>query len=210
MSSHKPKTTTNFAHHANFIEARQGIVKDTAKSLKDDLIKGTANQMVDTIFNRGSQENSENENKESFDFNEFMHSSEAANKQRHFDRVKYEYDQVETVIFNRRQQEIEKKIEQIQLELKNLAHEVVVLDETTQTVIQQEIVDPGVYHLNFFERLLNFVVQLRKRVAESRNWAALHQHRGKAKSYFWQQSNKKVGGTKFMLSQERQVATQTG
>jgi len=213
--SNKSQKPNSYSPHANFIEALkssgQSIAKDTFTGIKEDLIKGSATQMVDTVFNRTtSNQETPQEQQPPFNFSEYLNSGEQVAKQRQHDKVKYEYEQVETVIFNRRQQEIQKKIEQIQLELKNLAGDVVGLDETTRTVIQQEIVDPGLYHLNFFERLLTFVRQIRKRVTESRNWAALHSQRGKTKSYFWQQSNKKVGGTKFQLSQERQVATQTG
>lgn len=218
QKSYQKQTSSNksLSHHTNFIEALKSsgtsIVKDTASTISNDLIKGSFNQMTDTLFNSTQNEQvSDNaQEKPPFDFNEYLQSGENAAKQRQHDRVKYEYEQTETVIFNRRQEEIDKRVKEIQVELKKLASEIISLDESTQTVIQQEISDPGIYHLNFFERLLVLIRQLRKTVTESRNWAAMHHRRGRAKSYFWHQANQKVGGTKFLLSQERQVVTQTG
>jgi hypothetical protein len=94
--------------------------------------------------------------------------------------------------------------------MKQLAKSIVSLDQTTTTVIDQEVVSPGLYHLSFFENLLSFLRETRKRITDSRNWAAMHSKRGASRSYYWNQVNAKVGGTKFMLSQERQVVTQTG
>lgn len=215
-------TSTNtsspkIVNHTNFIEALKNaggdIAKGTVKGFKDDLIMGGAQQMTDTIFNRNTTSNPQNNPSENnsfedqFDFTEFMRSQE---KERFHQRVKQEYDQQETVIFNRRQAEIEKKIDDIRIELQRLAKEIVHLDQSTESVIEQEVIDPGTYHLNFFDKLLKFMVQLRKRIVESRHWFAMQNQRNKSKSYFWQQANNKVSGTKFSQSQERQVATQTG
>lgn len=211
------KNKRPMTHHANFIEALKAngssMVQDTVKGFKDDLIKGSVNQMADTLFNP-SQPNNNADNdqydQQPFDFNEYLNSGEEYEKQRQHDMVQREYEQVETVIFNRRQEEVSKRIDEIKFELKRLADNIVGLERSTTTVIEQEIIDPGTYHLSFFEKLLSFIQQMNKRVAESRHWASLHSQRGKSKSYFWKQANKKVGGTKFLLSQERQVATQTG
>lgn len=205
------------SNHANFIEALKsasiGQVKDTAKSFRDDLLVGSGQQMVDSLFNTnqgGTQNNpDQNEQLPPFNFSEYIHSDEVA-RSRGNDRVRYEYEQQETVIFNRRQQEVDKKIEEIKIELKRIKETIGNIETSTETVISQEVVSPGTYHLNFFERLLKFLRHMRKRVAESRHWAAMNQQRTTTKSYYWQQSSSKVSGTKYMLSQERQLATQTG
>lgn len=215
--SSKPKKSASNASHSNFIEALKsssaGIARDVSQSFVNDFAVGTGKQFVDTLIGNHPQENqSPHSPQESqqppFDFAEYLKSSEANTRAQ--DRVKYEFQQSETVIFNRRQKEVEQKIESIRIELKKIAKEVVHLDTATQTAITQEVVDPGTYHLSFFEKLLQFLVTLRKRVVESRHWASLQSQRSKAKSYYWHMAGKKVGGTKFSLSHERAVATQTG
>lgn len=200
-------------NHANFLEALKAssgdMVKSVTNTLGNDFVGGTIKQGVDTLFGSSTNQDQQTDNNESpFDFEEYLRSSE--NKVRAQQKVKYEYESQETVIFNRRQQEVEEKIKSIQAELKVLAKEIVHLDQSIDTAVAQEVLDPGTYHLNFFEKLLVLLKSLRKRVSESRNWAQVHNSRAKTKSYFWKQSSNKTGGTKFMLSSERTVQTQTG
>lgn len=208
----KKSTSRQKVSHANFIEALKssssGIAKDSIKGFSQDFVLGTAKQVGDTLLNTNQSKTPNQENPDPFNFAEYLHSSEKSIRSQ--DRVKYEYERQETVIFNRRQEEVNHKIDQIRVELKRLAKEIVYLDQSTQAVIAQEIKNPGTYHLNFFEKLLSFLQYMRKRVVESRHWASLQNQRSATKSYYWQMSNKKVGGTKFMLSQERTLATQTG
>ncbi len=210
--SNPPQTTTRSTSHANFIEALKStgssLVTDTVHGISQDLIAGTTQQTLDTIFNTNSVTPSNTENQPPFDFSEYLKSSEAQIRAQ--EKVKYEYERQETVIFNRHQQEIDQKINHIRAEIQKIAQEVVSLDQSIQTVIHQEITHPGTYHLNFFEKLLSFLQILRKRVTESRHWASLQSQRIHAQSYYWHMANQKVAGTKFLLSQERTVATQTG
>lgn len=199
------------SHHANFIEALKStggaFATDVGRAIKEDVIDGSINQTVDSVFGTNSLPPKE----QPFDFNEYLNSGENIQRKLQHQQVQQEYEQSEVIIFNRRKEDVNRRIEEIKVELKRIAQEIVVLDQTTETVIEQEEIDPGIYHLSFFERLASFLRQVRKRVVESRHWAAMHQHRSQAKSsYYWHQANQKVGGTKFLLSQERQVATQTG
>jgi len=211
-SQSKP-TNRRVNSHANFIEALKSaggdIARDTARGFSQDLIAGSIKQTADTLFNSYSTPSSDNsqEQQESIDFSEYINQQEQA---RAHQRVQQEYEQRETVIFSRRQQEVEKKIEEVRLELKKLAQEIINLDQSTQAVIAQEVIAPGTYHLNFFEKLAQFLRTMRKRVAESRHWAAMQNQRSQHQSYYWHMSGKKTGGTKFSLSHERTVATQTG
>lgn len=199
--------------HTNFIEALKStgssIAQDTVKGFTNDVLKGTAKQISQTVFNSSSPDQQTQEQAEPpFNFSEYLQSNEKKVKAQQY--VKYEYEQTETVVFNRRQEEVNKKIDQIRIELQQLSKEIVFLDTSTQAVIEQELVDPGTYHLNFFEKLLSFIRHMKKRVVESRHWASLQSQRSQAKSHYWKMANKKVGGTQFSQSQERTVATQTG
>jgi len=200
------------SQHANFVEALKsaggGIAKDATKGFVQDFLLDTPGQMADSFFGSSPSSSQPNEQAQPFDFTEYLKSHESRTRSQ--ERVKYEYQNTETVIFNRRQQEVEDRIKSIQLEIKKITKEIVHLDQATQAAAFQEIAKPGTYHLNFFEKLLSFLVTLRKRVVESRHWASLHQQRQQAKSYYWHMSQQKVGGTGFSMSQERALATQTG
>lgn len=211
------KPQASASNHTNFIEALKSNVQEIGTGVKqglvDDLVMGMPGNIMDGFFggsNPGANSQPGNQDSQPFSFEEFMRSSEAFAAKRQHEQVARTYSNPEITIFNRRNEEVKKKIESIQAELKALAQAVVQLDQTAQTVIEQEVVNPGIYHLNFFDNLIIFIRNLRKRVSESRHWASMNSYRKGHKSYFWKQASSKVGGTKFMLSQERAVQTQTG
>jgi DNA-binding HxlR family transcriptional regulator len=126
------------------------------------------------------------------------------------ERLKNERHQevINTQVFNREQEEIKSKITEIQEELKQLASEMSNLGTGIDKAIQTNITNPGTYHISFFEALKRYLVQLRKKASESKNWLAISQQRKQSQNHYW--GSVKSSGTKFMLSQERTLATQAG
>lgn len=115
---------------------------------------------------------------------------------------------VNTQVFSQEQLEVEKKISEVQAELKKLAEEIAHLATDIGKSIETTIANPGTYHLNFFESLKRYLHQLRKQVAESKDWLAVSQQRKQAQNHYW--GSVKKAGTSFMLSSERTSATQSG
>lgn len=103
---------------------------------------------------------------------------------------------------------IEQKVEEILIELKQLAKtskEMQVLFK--QVTVEEKPVQAGKYHLNFFEWLASEIRNARVRVEEGRNWLAMFTSR-KGERQYWNMYKKH--GTMFGLSGERSVSTQTG
>lgn len=105
---------------------------------------------------------------------------------------------------------IEEEIRKIRQELYLVIKEMEKLGadiKESQIAIQQEIINPGVYHLNFFQKLLAILRVLRQNIHESKNWLEMVFHK-KSKRRYW--SMAKGGGSKFTMSHERRMATQAG
>jgi len=115
-----------------------------------------------------------------------------------------------TEVFNLREAKDKEVIKQLQAQLRALAKEVKQLDASTQTAIHSDIVDPGTYHVHFFQQLLNFVILMRKRVHEANTWIENFNSRSKKQGHFWSQVASKKGGTAYLMSQEHQVARNVG
>lgn len=113
-----------------------------------------------------------------------------------------------TPIYDRRQEEVKAQIKQIQEELRALAKDLTNLSLTTQKALNEVIVNPGTYHISYLEKLRRFVINLRKQVQNANNWLELSYHRRQSKQHYW--GSVKQSGTKFMLSQERYMATSAG
>lgn len=144
---------------------------------------------------------------EAFNFEEFLNQQERRIRQQ--ERTRFEsIRREEQIIFSREKNQIKVQIETIQTQIKSLAKDQVGLMEEVDQAAFQAVVNPGVYHQSFFERLLHLIKLARKKVAESRTWLQLQNHRSQARTGYWQ--SVKTSGTSFMLSGERTVSTQAG
>jgi len=114
----------------------------------------------------------------------------------------------EKLIWTHQEQETKLQVAAILEELKKLSKSVKQLDQEVEIATAQVPVEPGIYHLSFFEKLRQTIVLFRKRVEESVNWLATFNQRAKKRNHYWGQFKK--SGTKFLLSQERYMSTQAG
>lgn len=88
------------------------------------------------------------------------------------------HDQINPVdqidVFNAREQQVKKEIEQVRKELKLLTGEIAKLNKEVDIAVTQEVVNPGQegqYYLNFFAQLRRFIMMLRAKVKSARTWA---------------------------------------
>lgn len=103
--------------------------------------------------------------------------------------------------------ETRKQLEAIRQELKALIASLKNLHQEVQTAVSQEVVNPGIYHINFFEQLKTFIKVLRQQIEDSRVWLSAFTTRKKKLGY-WGMFKKH--GTTFGLSSERSLATAAG
>jgi len=195
----------------NFIEA----LKDLGSSIKQqakDATLGAGKSMVDQVLNAPPIDNKpqagELNPNTPFNFEDFLKSRERqieqTQKQRYEKRLKDE-----TLIFHRKEEEAKLQIKSIQEELKKLAEVTQGLSQEVKKAVFTASVAPGTYHLTFFDRIRGIIELARKQISESKTWFESFNRRKKHKQgHYWGQVKK--SGTKFMLSQERYMATQSG
>lgn len=114
----------------------------------------------------------------------------------------------EKLVFSRKQVEVKRQITSIQEELQLLVKEAGLVSQEVQVAVEQVVVNPGIYHVNFFNKIRQLIILLRKKVADSRTWMHETNSRANRRLGYW--GKVKKSGTKFMLSQERYMATQAG
>jgi len=111
---------------------------------------------------------------------------------------------------NRRQlSEMEQKFEQIHDELKRLVESSnkIVQEEFAGVTLESTPKEVGKYHVNFLEWMLFAIQTARQKVEDSGAWLSAMKSKKDKKGY-WGMFKKH--GTSFGMSNERQVATQTG
>lgn len=221
--NNKPARTTNNTYHSNssnpFARAIQEIggttVKQTA-ALPGEIL-GNA---METIFgSSGISSKSEDKKNDSAGnnlnpFAKALENQSSPDKMAEFEQEKQaavRHKEIQmTEVFNLREAKDKELIKQLQEQLRALAKEVKTLDGSVKTAIHADVVDPGTYHVHFFQQLLNFVVLMRKRVQEANTWMENFHSRAKKQGAFWGQVYSKKGGTAYLMSQEHQVARNVG
>jgi hypothetical protein len=109
---------------------------------------------------------------------------------------------------------VEKEVADLRIQLHALMGEIYSLSMATQGLGEQvEVaamqvpVNPGVYHLIFFEKLLEFVRSFRKKIEEASIWLTFSNKRAEKKN-FW--SIYKKHGSKFLLSPDHYLQRSAG
>lgn len=111
------------------------------------------------------------------------------------------------IAVHREEAGIKEKLESVRMELKTLAGSIKKFNSQIERAIEDIPVHPGIYHLNFLERLRGVIQILRQNIEDSGSWLALWIGRKKKKNYWGMY---KKHGTTFGLSSERNVSTQAG
>jgi hypothetical protein len=102
---------------------------------------------------------------------------------------------------------IKQKIEAVRQELVALSASVKKLNTEIDKAVNEIPINPGVYHLNFLERLKSIIKMMRENIDNGQTWLQSFNSR-KQKRQYWGMYKKH--GTSFGLSNERTLATQAG
>lgn len=194
----------------NPLEALKEVGSSTAKSFKNDFLGKMPEDFMDQMFGpkRKSKVSGNIEAGESLSINEVLTGERE-------EKVKLQNQ----IAFERRLREeeqihVEKKTNELRIELKVLMDEIIVLSKSTQELASetqvaamQAPVEPGVYHLVFFQKLLEFIKSFREKIEEAGVWLHAVNKRAQRKNYW--HSYKKHGG-KFLLSGEHYLQRSAG
>jgi hypothetical protein len=105
--------------------------------------------------------------------------------------------------------ELKIQLKMIQEELVSIAQNTQELAEETEIAAMQTTVNPGVYHVIFFEKLLEFVKSFRKRINEANVWLHSANKRAGKKAKSWV-GNYEKHGAKYLLSGEHYAQRSAG
>lgn len=190
---HNKKRLTN---SDSFLEALRDLGSGITDSIARDVIQGVPEEAFKQISGRKSGELKPNkplflsETRESFS-QDFL-----------------DIRRQERLIWSQKEQQTKLQIAAILEELKKLTQTTKNLAKEVEVASQQVPVEPGVYHVSFFEKLRQTLILFRKKIEESVTWLSAFNQKAKKRNFYWAQVRK--SGTKFMLSQERYMATQAG
>lgn len=199
----------------NFVESIRNVGDSAVKTLKNKHVKDGAKSIYQELVNSSQTSQAPDRSTTSpFSFEDWLKgreeqaAQEADQKARqeeraHFNQVKSQ----EKVLFSMADEKIQQEIKEIRQELALLIKSMGKVEKQIEQAVIQEVVDPGLYHLNFFAKLKGWIVLMRKSMEDASLWLSMSSTR-KKKGIFWQKA--KSHGTKYSMSQERQSAMSIG
>lgn len=218
MQSKKTQAKVKKVVNQNTIEALADVPKGVATSVVNDVVKGFGKGLWEQFLNIGASEQKGSEELsgdldpgQELNLNKFSKKSREQTPKLDIEPgidYRREIIHAEKRVMQENSRELSVKIQEILIELKqlmNVSQELKV--EFKEIAVEPRIVNPGKYHVSFFEWVLLLVKQARMKVEDSAAWLAAFKSK-KAKKQYW--SMFKKHGTTFGLSNERVVATQTG
>ena len=204
----KPKNPKDL-RKANVLESLKDIGGGATDSLSRDLLKETTRNFFEQLVGAREQNYSgEIVPGETVELNEVFSGTREEKKKARVQislaRSLFEEEKVRT----------EKRTNQLRLQLHALMQEVYSLAQSTQglgeaveVASMQAPVNPGIYHVSFFEKLLSFMKSFRKRIENASLWLNTTNSRAEKKN-FW--STYKKHGSKFLLSPDHYLQRSAG
>ena len=110
--------------------------------------------------------------------------------------------------FRAKQEQVIKQIEAIREAILKIAKKTQNVGMEFEKAAFEAPVNPGTYHVSFFEKLKSALEVIKKRLDDSASWLHVYNKRKKNIPFFWQQVQK--SGTKYMLSSERYMQMAPG
>lgn len=204
----KPKNIKDI-RKANVLESLKDISGGATDSLRNDLLKETTRNFFEQLVGAREQNYSgEITPGETVELTEvFSGKSEEKKKARvqiSLERSLFEEEKLRT---DKRTNELRLQLHALMQEVFALAQSTQGLGEATEVASMQAPVNPGVYHVSFFEKLLSFMKSFRKRIENAALWLNATNSRAEKKN-FW--SIYKKHGSKFLLSPDHYLQRSAG
>lgn len=210
MGDNDKKKKGNKVKHTNVLESLKDVGTDTQKAIRKDLLEGASKDMLRQILGEKRPQKATGEMKpgESIEFDDLV-SGKHEEKQKEARRSR-----LENRLLDEEKRRVEKKSNELKIQLHALQQEVVKLAESTEELgeetkvaAMQAPVEPGVYHIVFFEKLLEFIQSFRKKIENASTWLNSTNKRAQKKN-FWAKYQKH--GSKFLLAPDHYLTRSAG
>ena len=186
----------------NIIESLKDIGGDFSGQ-STDLLKNTSEDFLKELLGMSRPQikrSGEMKPGESFEMSSVLNGKEEENKKlRAQISLERNLSSDEKRLSQEKMQELKMQLQGITAEIGKLAASTGNLATQTEIAMIEVANNPGVYHLIFFEKILEFLQSFRLRIDQASVWLGSANKRAEKKNY-WSQYKKK--GTSFLLSGE--------
>src|SRR5260221_959924 len=184
------------ARQENAAESIKGIAGDTMKVLRDDLLKESAKDFMAQLLGMQPARKVSGEIQPG---KEVRMENVMSGKQEEIDKMQ-KHIAFERRILDEEKAIIDRKGRELSLQLHAITQEIQSIVKVTPKLAQQvefakvgAPINPGNYHLIFFEKLLSYIKDFRKNIEKASIWLEGANKRASKKGVFWAQYDKKNG-----------------
>lgn len=206
------KTGNKAATNNSFVESMRDMGSGVVKSLTNDVVKGTAQSIFDQLLGSAktgrmptTPDQAINPDLEKYIAEKEAQAAEQAKMQERAFHIQKSSEN--KVLFSYADESLRKEVDGVRQELQMLVATMGKVEEQIEQAMMDNIVDGGVYHLNYFHKLKEWIKFMRKSLEDSSSWLQMSGGR-KSKGYFWGQVGK--SGNKYSMSSERNVQMGAG
>ena len=194
----------------NVLESLKDLGTGTAKTVKKDLLEASGEDFFRQLLGTKAEKKYTGEITpgEALELNEVY-----SGKRQENEKLRGQIE-LERRLREEEKSRIQEKGNELKIQLHALMQEVYELAKTTQglgheveVASMQAPVNPGVYHVIFFEKLLEFMKSFRKKIEDAQIWLHASNQRAEKKN-FW--SIYKKHGSKFLLSPDHYLQRSAG
>ena len=184
----------------NVLESLKGLGSGTVSQSKD-LLKNTSEDFLRELlgFSRSNVKKSgEIGAGETIDIKDVFSGKEEEN-QKAKKQIKFERYLLneEKRTFEEKDQALRMELQAIMQELKSVAESTENLAEATEVAMISAPVEPGIYHINFFQNILEFLKSFKKKIDLAATWLTSANKRAEKKNYW---ATFKKHGSSFLLA----------
>jgi hypothetical protein len=205
------KSSSKATVNNSFVESMRDMGGSVMKSLKNDVVKGTAQSIFDQLIgssNTGKAPDFNQDNTPDLEAYIAEREAQAAEQAKSQERAFHVHKAQESkVLFSYADESLRKEIEGVRQELQMLVATMGQVEQQVEQAMMDNIVEGGVYHLNYFHKLKEWIKFMRKSLEDSSAWLQMAGGR-KSKGYFWTQTAS--SGNKYSQSSERNVQMGAG
>lgn len=206
------KQASKNGNNNSFVESMRDMGGSVMKSLKNDVVKGTAQSIFDQLLGSAQTGRMPTTPDQAInpDLDRYIAEREqqAAEQAKMQERSFHVHKAQETkVLFSHADESLRREIEGVRSELQMLVASMGKVEATIEAAMMDNIVGGGVYHLNYFHKLKAWIKFMRKSLEDGDAWLQMAGGR-KSKGYFWTQTAK--SGNQYSQSSERNVQMGAG
>ncbi len=204
-SSKKPTFSSD-----SFIEAFRDLGKNFVDTAKNDLIKKSGRNIVDT-FTPGPRPGTNKPSSLEFSDSKNLFSKEQELEEKYKKQLFWQKENLkkqEKIVYSRQERETNLQVQALQQEIQGLVRASAELSQEVEVAAFNLPPQAGKYHISFFERLRVLIKNLKSKIQESSYWLTEWNKKAQKRNFYWKQAKKQESS--FLLHHDRQVSTQTG